>query len=901
MGILCRWILVLTLPLASGPRLWAASAADRAFDAAAKAFGDTFYDRAEAGFADFCRKFPTSPRLAEAILLQAEARLELTNYAGAIELLSARLDAAGTNADQYLFWLAEARARNGDYRAASDGFARLVKEFPASSRCLEAAIGEASARAALARTEPSEWRRVIELLQRTNGVFQAAVHTNAAHELVPRGCLLLSEAQLATKDYRAAEETLQPLAKRLLDPKTAWQWQYLLCRIQLADGRTNSALQSTTNLLALAAKAGQSNLQADSAAFQAGLLEGLGRTNEALTAYQKNLAEGVPAERQRQALLKITELSLAQDQIPQAAQMLEQFVAQYPEAAAADLALLTLGELRLRQYETTADTNPVTNVTTNAPAATNGLQLALARFSELTKRFPRSPLFGKAQLELGWCYGREEGKLPEAQAALQLAVERLPVSLDLGTAYLRLADVQFQQGDFTGAIRNYQALIEKLGALPEARTNLFERALYQTVRAGLTGGDLAAATNSLQKMLVWYPVSLNTARAVLLSGQEISRRGEPARARAMFREFARSVPNAPLLPELQLAIAGTYEQENQPANAIHQYNDLLAGFTNSSVRPQAEYYRARATYQAGQETNALALFINFIAQFPTNDLAPLAQLWVADYYYGIGNPVEAERNYKLLIQNTNWPPSKLTYQAQLMAGRAAVAHQGWGQAKDYFLGLYNNTNGPSIDLRVHAFFEYGQTLMQWADPAETNKLANCEEATRVFGRICDEYPTNRLAVPAWLEKANCYLQWALARQQYDALTNAINAYQRVIDSPPADVAARSQAKVGQATVLGKWAEQKTGAEQTALLKQALSNCLDVVYGTILRDANERLDPFWTKEAGMKAFDLACELQAWSQAVNIYMRLKTLWPQLPASLENKALKAQEQLEREKANR
>ena len=108
MGILCRWILVLTLLLAAGPRLWAASAADRAFDAAAKAFQDTFYDRAEAEFADFCQKFPTSPRLAEAILLQAEARLELTNYAGAIELLSAHQGAAGTNADQYLFWLAEA-------------------------------------------------------------------------------------------------------------------------------------------------------------------------------------------------------------------------------------------------------------------------------------------------------------------------------------------------------------------------------------------------------------------------------------------------------------------------------------------------------------------------------------------------------------------------------------------------------------------------------------------------------------------------------------------------------------------------------------------------------------------------------------------------------------------------
>ena len=136
MVVLRRWILVLTLLLAGGARLAAESAADRDFRVAREALRDTFYERAEAGFADFCKKFPTSPRLPEAILLQAAARIELSNYAGALELLSAGQKNAGTNADQYLFWLAEANSRKGDYRAASDGYAKLIKEFPASPRLL---------------------------------------------------------------------------------------------------------------------------------------------------------------------------------------------------------------------------------------------------------------------------------------------------------------------------------------------------------------------------------------------------------------------------------------------------------------------------------------------------------------------------------------------------------------------------------------------------------------------------------------------------------------------------------------------------------------------------------------------------------------------------------------------
>ena len=129
--------------------------------------------------------------------------------------------------------------------------------------------------------------------------------------------------------------------------------------------------------------------------------------------------------------------------------MLEKFLGQYPNAASADLALLTLGELRLRQYEAGAGTNQPALAITNAPAATNILQLALASFDTLVKKFPQSPLFGKAQLDLGWCYWRE-GRLSEAQAAFQAAVERLPTSRDQATAYFRLADTQFQQTNYAG-------------------------------------------------------------------------------------------------------------------------------------------------------------------------------------------------------------------------------------------------------------------------------------------------------------------------------------------------------------------------------------------------------------------------------------------------------------------
>jgi len=72
---------------------------------------------------------------------------------------------------------------------------------------------------------------------------------------------------------------------------------------------------------------------------------------------------------------------------------------------------------------------------------------------------------------------------------------------------------------------------------------------------------------------------------------------------------------------------------------------------------------------------------------------------------------------------------------------------------------------------------------------------------------------------AWGELATCYLQWAQAKGQYEALTNAANAFLRVItNAPGANVTARSIATVGLGVVLEAQAEHSTvPGEQIGLL------------------------------------------------------------------------------------
>jgi tetratricopeptide (TPR) repeat protein len=364
----------------------------------------------------------------------------------------------------------------------------------------------------------------------------------------------------------------------------------------------------------------------------------------------------------------------------------------------------------------------------------------------------------------------------------------------------------------------------------------------------------------------------------------------------MFLDFAKIAPNARSLPEMQLAIARTYEQQDQWGEAIGQYEQWLGTFAAHPARPRAMYACGWANFQAGQFTNALAQFTNIVTQFPTNELAPRAQWWVADYYYNLGDPISlkaAEDNYQLLFQSTNFPPSELTWQAQMMAGRVAVKRQGWSDAKGYFTKLYNDTNCPT-SLRVQALFALGDSWMSSPDSAETNKFANYVEALGFFRTLVEKYPTNKLAGLAWGEMAICHLQWLQGSKQYDSDTNALHDFQQVIDSPQADATARSIAKVGLATLLEKQAEQKTGPEQAALLRLALNNYLDVFHGTILK-GDETPDIFWVKKSGIEAARLAEGLKEWLSARRIYEQLKDLLPPLRARFEKNILKVQEHLD------
>lgn len=830
-------------------------------------------------FARFKENFPDSTNAPMAVLLEAQAQFQQNKFDDAIRLLKANQSGAGDIEDQYFYWTGEAQFAESNYLDAADTFISLAQNFPDSPRALNGVVEAAAAAAQL-----NEWPAIESLLGDTNGVFQHAVQMNPSGETVARGNLLLAQSKFEQEKFDGAAAVLNSIHSKTLAPQLDWQRAELLSRVETAAGKFPAALLAATNLFQIAEQERNGDWMAESRATRADIFEQMNSPGDAIAIYRENLAKDVPVEWQRQAILKIAEISSAQNQMLTASQSLADFLEQFSNSPATDMALLTLGELNLKRYA--AD-----------HSATNELQEATARFNQFIGTFTNSPLLGKAFLDRGWC-DWFAGDFSNSLSDFQFAAQQLPPSEDLAVARFKAGDAQFMLAEnalknvatpedagqlalakinFADARTNYDAVANEFAGWTNVMQSLGDRALYQSLRASLELHDPTNASAAIAKLLSRpFRGSELTPNAALLYAEGLGDWGKPAAARETFQGFEQLWPNSELQPQVEFAIAHTYELEKNWPMAIATYQNWLTKFSASELAPRVNYALAWANYEAGNETNAAVLFQNFVAQFHTNDLAPQAQFWLGDYFYGQKEFVGAETNYERVYQE--WPKSDLAYPAHLMAGRAAAGRGGYPDAKQYFSDTFSDTNCPP-DIAAQALFGIGSVLMN-SDSGTTNLVANFQAATNFFARVIQMYPANNYGALAWCYIGDCDLQIS----DYDSATNA---YAQVFTSTNAEISLRSRAKVGFGVALEKKAEQSTDADNKIFLQQALNDYLDVfetALGKNLRNG-ETADPFWVKTAGLKALQLIQTLGV-APPNGFIDEMEQVLPQLKDSLEKK---------------
>lgn len=847
---------------------------NKAFAAAQKAFESASYPVAAQFFSDFVQRFPASDKVPEAILFQARARLKQGEIDAGIELLKTHLSKSGRVTDQYHYWLAESYFQKGEIRAAADQFSLLLKQHPTSTWQLEASYSAARCHFKLA-----EWGKVVELLSNPKGNFREAAKVRANDNLVISGDLMLVEALMELKNYSAAEQVSRGLAGRSLTPEMKWRQEQLLGRVLLESQQLPAALRQSTNAVQAAIATGTPSTSAEAYALQAQVLARLNRLDDAAKVYELNLAPTSPTQRQREALLQIIQLRLAQNEFDLATQKLELLLSNKLMGTNNDVALLTYGEIYLRNYLRHSQV-AVKGTNATSLVETNLLIEAMQRFDQLTRSQPNSPLVGRAYLYRGWALWALN-RLPESRQAFQDATQHLPWSEEQATAQYKLAEVQFRLGEFTNSLASFRQFTNQFISLPRVRNTLLDQALIHLARISIELKDTAGAAEALERLLAWKPDSAFVDHSLLLMGQYLTLNDQPPLA----REWLAKIPErSPQKPVAELLIAESYTREGKWTNALSSYSGWLTRFpTNQELRPNAEYYLAWTTYGSGAESNAFSMFTNFVETYPEHSLAPQAQFWIGEYYLRQQNYTNAEINFRRLYQNTNWPVSKLHYQARMQEGRAAYARQGYNNAQDLFTGIVNEKDPPYPQVVAEAFFALGDCL--WAQAAtSTNAFRQYVVASTAFINITSKFPTNEVAPKAWGNLGNVYFQ--LAQQEPDYYKKATNAYQQVLMHPLASAADRSEAEIGIAIVMTKLAESAVmNRDRRALLDKAQVHLQRVLYEQNLTP-EEKPDRTMQKRAGLEAALIAEGAQDWRAAVGIYERLKQIFPQLSGDLDRK---------------
>lgn len=849
-------------------------AESRDFETARAALEDRQFDFAERQFAEFAAKHPESTLLPAARLRQAEAMQGQRKFDEALALLRDNLPRAGVLADQFAFTIGENLFAKGDWAAAETNFNALIAAHPDSAQVPAAAV-----RLAGTFAQRKNFEKATALLADPAGAFERARTKAPVSAPAIDGVLLLAEVRIELGRFADAEAALALLPNENLSSLAAWRQTALRSRVLTATDRALAAQGLSAELMKLAASTQQPELVAESHALNGAILEKLGRKTEALAAYEPNLKPAVPVRWRSQALVRVVSLALETGGATDAVQRLELLSAQGLDDAARDLVQVTLGELRLRLFlglplEERAE-----------PArfsfgASNQLFGALAHFETVITSYTTSPYLGKAWLNRGWCLW-ELRQWPLAAESFGEASRKLEPGLDLARAVFKLGDAQYQLRQFAAALTNYARLIQEFGQLAAVKEGLLDQAYYQIIQAAIQTGNQEEAERALRSLLAEFPGNFHAERGLLLVGQFLNEIREPARSRAVLEEFAKRFQNSALAPERELAIARTYELEGNWLGAVATYDQWLSQHTNHTALATAEFQRAHALSQARQATNALTSFTNFVARFPTNALTPKALAWLGKHYDSTQDFPEAERHYQQLFSGphwTNWPVTRLTYEARVDASRSAFNRRGYGDARYYLTNLLNvitcasddvdlgGTNCCPRDIYAGALFAYGDVLT--SEPG--TDASRFDTARTAFQRLVDRFPENALVPGALGRIGECNLQLRLYAE-------ATNAYALCLRHPLASVTERSQAEVGIGQVLEKQAAGLAVADQAPLLMAARDHYLNVLYK--VRDPADVADSFWLQQACNFAAKLAEGRGDWAGAAALYRRLKELLPVL----------------------
>ena len=852
---------------------------NRFYLAALRSFDSRQWANAAKWFDRLLTEYPDFERRSKVVLLLGQSLYKQEKIKEAYGVLSNNQHAAGKFADEYVYWMAECRVRQGNYAAADQHFNELLARYPGSGRVLEATVNSA-----FTASEREDWARVIALLRPANSVFQIRAQKDFDSKILQEGGLLLAKAFLEQKDGKSAELFLGRLPENL-GTEAGWRRSVLLIDILMFNEKFEEAIAEIIRLRGVLSQAKADSLwQLSAAKKHSELLEEVGDLDMAAEIYNEFIGEDVQGYVRVYSCLEASRLYMMSGNLDDSAKALKVLKDFSDSNSKLAVSQFLMGEIQLSKNES---------------AKFDG---ALKSFEEASKFNIPGDLGARIHMRVGECYSRKGEYLK--------AIEEFHKGMDRAGEPVLLARVSYldglakvNSGKLENAKEAFSGIVKIIDSDGPDLDLIKDCANWMWFKSAVGQSDLVEADILLRRarensssLFPYFLLGMAQAR---ITAEQLEL------AEEHLIEFNNLNPNHNLLAAAELeAIRAQISKERWP-EAIELYDRWLEKYPDHNMRAKVLLDRAWTLMRSGQKPDAMLAYKNLTLIKAKSPEVYTAKIWLADQYFNsVTNRLAAEKIYQEVASETNCPPY-LRHRSQLMAGRAAMVRQGYDDAKKSFVALINNKDVSGHE-RVQATFALGDLIMFElksspvnSPQAERMQNETIHQSTNTLFGLTQIVQTNRVAARAWGRIGDISLM--VARKRESHYTHARVAYEKsrsISEQQLKSVSGVSgfddilnQALMGLAYCSDRSTAGRVGEIRRAAVEDALKNVIDV-YEDSYGHPTKKINLYWRGQSGVMAIRFLIELDRYDDALRKCDQLEVLFPNMRLFLKAKKQRLEE---------
>lgn len=309
-------------------------------------------------------------------------------------------------------------------------------------------------------------------------------------------------------------------------------------------------------------------------------------------------------------------------------------------------------------------------------------------YQRVVREYPTSPLVPDAMSGLQFAY-EAEGRPQAALAEIDSFVQQAPAGASQDELLIRKGDILFNQGDFGGAVSEYQKLLARKPGRP-----IHARVLYQLGRAYEQEDNLQQAISYYEQVSTSFSDTEDAPAVTLALGIAYMKTKRYKEAAASLQDFEKKYPDSPLISEVRYNRAVATLNIPDQRSAMDQFRSVVQlhpgdVFADRSRLQIGKMLTAQRQYAAAFDT------LNGVVTRRSDDVAAEALLLVGENYMAMKRSKDALQAFKdVYEQYTEFP--LIVERARLGAGDVFARLKDTKQARTMYEEVVRNAVDPAV-------------------------------------------------------------------------------------------------------------------------------------------------------------------------------------------------------------